>query len=121
MRPDFEGGDAGFEADTIAALATARGTAALAVIRVSGPRALEAVDSRFGPSVLEAEERTVRVGWLRDERGDRVDQVVCVVWRGPHSSTGEDVVEVTCHGGDAVSGAVLRVLFQAGARPARAG
>ncbi len=114
-------GHAGLEADTIAALATARGTAALAVIRVSGACALDVVDSRFGPSVLEAEGRTVHVGWVRDGDGTRVDQVVCVVWRGPHSSTGEDVVEVTCHGGDAVSGAVLRVLFEAGARPARPG
>ena len=114
-------GAAGPVTDTIAALATARGTAALAVVRVSGPRALEVVDARFGGSVLEAAGRTVHVGWLRDHGGEPVDQVVCVVWRGPHSSTGEDVVEVTCHGGDAVSGAVLRALFQAGARPARAG
>jgi len=107
---------------TIAALATARGTAALAVLRVSGPEAVALVASRFtGAGLAEAAGRTVHVGWIVDGDGQRVDQVVCVVWRAPHSSTGEDVVEVTCHGGDAVAGAVLRVLYAAGARPAAAG
>ncbi len=115
--------------DTIAALATARGTAALAVARVSGPEAVPIVASRFTTradgaahaGLAEAEGRTVWVGWLLDGDRQRVDQVVCVVWRGPHSSTGEDVVEVTSHGGDAVSQAVLRTLFEAGARPAAPG
>ena len=69
------------------------------------------------PAWRSAEGRTVWVGWLEDGDGARVDQVVCVVWRGPHSSTGEDVVEVTCHGGDAVAQAVLRTLYDGG-RPA---
>ena len=116
-------------APTIAALATARGTAALAVLRVSGPDAVALVASRFSTrkdgeanaTLLEAAGRTVHVGWVLDGDRQPVDQVVCVVWRGPHSSTGEDVVEVTCHGGDAVAGAVLRVLYDAGARPAEPG
>ena len=108
--------------DTIAALATARGTAALAIVRVSGPEAVAIVASRFSDARLgEAGGRTVHVGWLTDGADARVDQVVCVVWRGPHSSTGEDVVEVTCHGGDAVAQAVLRTLYEAGARPAQPG
>ena len=110
------------DTETIAALATARGTAALAVVRVSGPEAVPVVASRFsGAGLAEAAGRTVHVGWLLDGDRQRVDQVVCVVWRGPHSSTGEDVVEVTCHGGDAVAQAVLRTLFDAGARPAEPG
>ncbi|MEM7788549.1 MAG: tRNA uridine-5-carboxymethylaminomethyl(34) synthesis GTPase MnmE [Bacteroidota bacterium] len=108
--------------DTIAALATARGTAALAIVRVSGPEAVPVVASRFSNGRLgEAAGRTVHVGWLTDGEGARVDQVVCVVWRGPHSATGEDVVEVTCHGGDAVAQSVLRTLHDAGARPAQPG
>ena len=108
--------------DTIAALATARGTGALAVVRASGPEAVVLVASRFSDARLEeAEGRTVWVGWLHDADGVPVDQVVCVVWRGPHSSTGDDVVEITCHGGDAVAQAVLRVLYDAGTRPALAG
>ncbi|MDT7855845.1 tRNA uridine-5-carboxymethylaminomethyl(34) synthesis GTPase MnmE [Rubrivirga sp. S365] len=106
----------------IAALATARGTAALAVVRVGGAGAVDLVASRFShPALATAAGRTVHVGWLSDGAGRPVDQVVCVVWRGPHSSTGEDVVEVVCHGGDAVAQAVLRTLYDAGARPAPAG
>ena len=108
-------------APTIAALATARGTAALAVLRVSGPDAVAVVDAVFSGDLAEAEGRTVHVGWVAGADGRWVDQVVCVVWRGPHSSTGEDVVEVTCHGGDVVAGAVLRALFDAGATPATPG
>ena len=109
-------------APTIAALATARGTAALAVVRASGPRAVPLVASRFSNAGLaDAGGQTVWVGWLNDRDGVPIDQVVCTVWRGPHSSTGEDVVEVTCHGGDAVAQSVLRALYDAGARPAEAG
>ncbi|MEM0962763.1 MAG: tRNA uridine-5-carboxymethylaminomethyl(34) synthesis GTPase MnmE [Bacteroidota bacterium] len=111
----------GPHAETIAALATARGTAALAVIRVSGPDAIPLVDGRFSGDLAHAEAQTVHVGWLLDGDRQRVDQVVCTLWRAPHSSTGEDVVEVTCHGGDLVAGAVLRALYDAGARPATAG
>ena len=108
--------------DAVAALATARGTAALAVVRVGGADAVDVVASRFSDAGLAtAAGRTVWVGWLRDGAGRPVDQVVCVVWRGPRSSTGEDVVEVTCHGGDAVAQAVLRALYDAGARPAGPG
>ncbi|WP_412061543.1 tRNA uridine-5-carboxymethylaminomethyl(34) synthesis GTPase MnmE [Rubrivirga sp. IMCC45206] len=113
--------DHGSRPPTIAALATARGVAALAVVRASGPDAVPIVASRFSSPLADAGGRTVHVGWLADGEGTPIDQVVCVVWRGPHSSTGEDVVEVTCHGGDAVAGAVLRALYQAGARPAAAG
>ena len=121
-RRSGDGPPVGRDAATIAALATARGTAALAVVRVSGPDAVPLVASRFSTDGLaEAGGRTVWVGWLRDAGGTPVDQVVCTVWRGPHSSTGEDLVEVTCHGGDVVAQAVLRVLYDAGAQPAVAG
>ena len=109
--------------DTIAALATARGRAALAVIRVSGPKAVDLVASRLAPdaassSLKNAKGRTVHVGWLTDGDGHPLDQVVCTVFRAPASATGEDVVEVTTHGGDAAPQAALRTLYDAGARPA---
>ena len=112
--------------DTIAALATARGRAALAVIRVSGPEAVELVASRLTPdsassSLREAAGRTAHVGWLTDREGAQLDQVVCTVFRAPASATGEDVVEVTTHGGDAAPQAALRTLYDAGARPAAPG
>ena len=112
--------------DTIAALATARGRAALAVTRVSGPEAVGLVASRLAPEAVRAslqasEGRTAHVGWLTDAEGHRLDQVVCTVFRAPASATGEDVVEVTTHGGDAAPQAVLRALYDAGARPAAPG
>ena len=112
--------------DTIAALATARGRAALAVMRVSGPDAVGLVASRLAPesassSLRASAGRTAHVGWMVDDEGRRLDQVVCTVFRAPASATGEDVVEVTTHGGDAAPQAVLRALYGAGARPAAAG
>lgn len=107
---------------TIAALATARGQSALAVVRVSGPEAVAVVASRFSNAALaEAPSHTAHVGFLRDETGEPVDQVVVTLFRAPRSATGEDVVEVTCHGGAVAPQRVLRSLLDAGARLAAPG
>lgn len=109
-------------AETIAALATPRGASALAVLRVSGPEALAVAARCFRPEGLaDAPSHTAHVGWIVDGAGERVDQVVATVFRAPRSATGEDVVEVSCHGGDAAPQAVLRALLAAGARPAAPG
>ncbi|HEX8384581.1 MAG TPA: tRNA modification GTPase, partial [Rubricoccaceae bacterium] len=106
----------------VVALATARGTAALAVVRVSGDGAVGLVASRFSnPTLADAPGHTAHTGWIVDADGRRVDQVVCTVFRAPRSATGEDTVEVTTHGGDAAPQAVVRVLVGAGARPAGPG
>ncbi|MDX1419115.1 MAG: tRNA uridine-5-carboxymethylaminomethyl(34) synthesis GTPase MnmE [Rubricoccaceae bacterium] len=108
--------------DTIAALATARGQAALAIVRVSGPEAVRVVASRFSnPALAEAASHTAHVGYLLGADGARLDQVVVTLFRGPHSATGEDVVEVTCHGGAVAPQLVLRSLLDAGARLATPG
>ena len=109
-------------ADTIAAIATARGRAALAVLRLSGPRAIEIADRHFPAHALaEADSHTAHVGFFTTPEGERLDQVVVTLFRGPHSATGEDVVEVSCHGGDVAPQRVLRALLDGGARLARAG
>ena len=106
----------------IVALATARGTAALAVVRVAGAGSVALVASRFsGPALAEAPGHTAHTGWIVDAGGQRVDRVVCTVFRAPRSATGEDTVEVTTHGGDVAPQAVVRVLVAAGARPAGPG
>ena len=106
----------------IVAIATARGTAALAVVRVSGEGAASLVASRFSnPALAEAPGHTAHTGWIVDADGARVDQVVAVIFRAPRSATGEETVEVTTHGGDAAPQAVVRVLVEAGARPAAPG
>lgn len=108
--------------DTIAAIATARGAAALAIVRLSGPEAIEIAASCFrGDDLRAAASHTVHVGYVVDADGEEVDQVVATIFRGPRSVTGEDVVEISCHGGDFAAQMILRRLLEAGARMAAPG
>ncbi len=108
--------------DTIAAIATARGRAALAIIRVSGPEARDIVSQRFrGDDLTTVASHTAHVGYVVDAEGEALDQVVATVFQGPRSATGEDVVEVSCHGGDLAPQLVLDALLEAGARMAEPG
>lgn len=108
--------------DPIAAIATARGTAALAVVRVSGDGAVAVADRCFGKPLAEAASHTAHVGYFRHPTTEaRLDQVVVTVFRAPHSSTGDDVVEITTHGGDLAPALVLDALLAAGARLAEPG
>ena len=98
------------EMNTICAISTPYGSGGIAVIRVSGESAIPIVDSLFHgrKSLLEAAAYTVHYGEIRREiKGDRLevkgeddilDQVLVSVFRAPHSFTGEDVVEIACHG-----------------------
>ena len=110
--------------DIIAAVATAHGNAAIAVIRVSGEGAIALCDGVFTPKA--GGPLALRKGWtcalgeIRD--GDEtVDTVVATVYRAPKSFTGEDCVEIACHGGVFVTERVLGTLLKAGARQARGG
>ncbi len=110
------------QSDTIAAIATARGRAALAVVRTSGPAAIEIVDRCFrGDALTDADSHTAHVGVLTDEAGTDIDQVVATVFRAPNSATGEHVVEVSCHGGDLAPKMALQSLLDHGARMAEPG
>lgn len=112
----------GMSEDTIAAIATARGQAALAIVRVSGPEAIQVADRCFsGADLVAADSHTAHVGYLRDAGGEPIDQVVVTLFRAPRSATGEDVAEVSCHGGDLASQQVLARLLEAGARMAEPG
>ncbi len=107
--------------DTIAAPATAAG-GAISVIRISGEDAFAVCDKVFrGRTKLsEAEGYTAHFGRITD--GERlVDEVVATVFRAPHSYTGENSVELSCHGSQYIVGEVLRLLLKAGARMAEAG
>lgn len=108
--------------DTIAALATPVGTGAVAVIRVSGPQAVEIADKVFrGRKILSAlAAGRVTRGCVETGAG-MIDEVLCTVFRAPRSYTGEDTVELSGHGGPVVSQAVLRALLDAGARVAEPG
>ena len=104
--------------DTIAALATPPGIGALAVIRVSGAAARAIARALTGrdPRPRVADLRT-----FRDAHGATLDRGLVLFFPGPSSFTGEDVVELHCHGGRVVSDAVLAAVFGSGARPAEAG
>jgi tRNA modification GTPase len=109
-------------ADTIAALATPFGAGAVALVRMSGPRAVELAGGVFRGRRPVAEIPSGRVVQGRIERdGVVLDEVLLTVFRAPRSYTGEDVVEISGHGGVVVAQSVLAAVFAAGARPAAPG
>lgn len=110
---------------TIAALATPPGEGGIAVIRISGRQAYEIAQKVFQPAkqgrqLSTAAGYTAMLGHFI-QNGTIVDEVVALCFRAPRSYTGEDVVELSCHGGTAVSELLLRACFEAGAAPALAG
>ncbi len=109
------------EVDTIAAIATAPGPGAIALVRVSGPRATSVL-AQVAPELGPMEPRRVRLAAIRDPRtGDLVDRALVVVYPGPGSYTGEDVVEISGHGGWLGPALVLDACLTAGARAAAPG
>jgi tRNA modification GTPase len=109
---------------TIVALATPPGVGAIAVFRLSGPRAIELTDRLFSGkrSLLDARSHTVQYGYLRDAADGRLlDEVVVSLFRGPRSYTGEDVVEISCHGSPYIQQQVLQAFLARGARLAQPG
>lgn len=107
--------------DTIVALATAHGVSAIGVIRLSGPNAISIVNGLFPSKDLSAQPaNTLHVGFLKD--GDIVlDEVVVSLFRGPRSYTGEDVVELSCHGSPFIQERVIQSCIAHGARLAKPG
>lgn len=110
--------------NTIAAISTPNAVGGIAMIRISGDNALKAASQIFVPfgntKIEEMRGYTCAYGWVSDH-GQRLDDVVLTVFRAPHSYTGEDTVEITCHGGLYLSKQILRLLFQCGCEPAGAG
>ncbi len=107
--------------DTIVALATPPGVGAIGVIRLSGPAAFAITNALFPSRNMEEQpSHTLVVGYLKD--GDTVlDEVVLSVFRGPRSYTGEDVIEISCHGSPFVHQQVISACIARGARLARPG
>ncbi|HMH20779.1 MAG TPA: tRNA uridine-5-carboxymethylaminomethyl(34) synthesis GTPase MnmE [Puia sp.] len=107
--------------DTIVALATPPGIGAIGVIRLSGSASWPIVDKLFPSKDLEGQpSHTLHVGFLK-EGEEALDEVVVSLYRGPRSYTGEDVVEVSCHGSPYVQERVIQAFLRQGARMARAG
>ena len=108
--------------DTICAISTPYGCGGIAVVRVSGDKAIALTDSLFRgkTSLLSASAGTFRFGHI-ERGGEILDEVVVSIYRAPHSFTGEDVVEISCHGSLYIQQELLRWLIEAGCRMAKAG
>jgi tRNA modification GTPase len=107
--------------DTIVALATAPGLGAIAVIRLSGPKAIEITASVFSKkSLVNQPTHTVHFGKLLNGM-EVIDEVVVSIYRAPKSYTGEEVVEISCHGAPLIQDAILQLMIHAGARMAKPG
>lgn len=115
--------DAAGDADVLVALATPPGVSALAVVRLTGPAGQTLrVAARLAPELgLAPAPRVARRLTLVDASGDPLDDAVAVYFAAPASATGEEVVELTCHGSPAVVRELLAAARSAGARPARPG
>lgn len=108
--------------DTIAAIATAPGVGAIGVIRLSGPQAITIANGLFpSKDLLEQASHTLHYGILRTPTGEIVDEVVISLFKGPHSYTGEDVIEISGHGSPYVLQQILQLCLDQGARIADRG
>lgn len=109
---------------TITAISTAQGEGGIGVIRISGDNAFEIADKVFksinNKKIAEMKGYTASFGKIC-HNGEEIDEAVALVFRAPHSYTGEDVVELSCHGGIYITKQVLRAVLDAGATPAQAG
>ena len=108
--------------DEIAAVATALAPAALGIVRTSGARSLELISRFFSRpnALLQAQGHTLVYGWIHDE-GVKVDEVILCVYRAPKSNTGENAVEILCHGGPGIVKAIYRLCIKNGFREAERG
>ena len=111
--------------DVIAAISTGNVVSAIGILRLTGPGCARVAGKVFLPQngrpLWEAKNRMLTMGSLLDTQGRVIDQCLAVYTRGPGSYTGEDTVEIQCHGSPAVLAAGLEALYQSGARPARRG
>ncbi|MBV9619176.1 MAG: tRNA uridine-5-carboxymethylaminomethyl(34) synthesis GTPase MnmE [Verrucomicrobia bacterium] len=110
-------------AETIAAISTPAGEGAIALVRISGPGAIATADKVFRgkDQPFQFESHVQHLGEIVDEAGQLIDEAVMSIHRAPSSYTGEDLVEISCHGGTLVTAKVLHACLRAGARDARPG
>ena len=108
--------------EPISSIATALAPAALGIVRVSGTGCIELVSKIFSrpKALLEAPGNTLVYGWIVDQ-GQKIDEVMLSVYRAPKSFTGEDMVEISCHGGPAIVTAIQNLMLKSGFRQANRG
>lgn len=107
--------------ETIAAIATPPGEGGVAIIRISGAKALDVAERIFSGPVKTYKTHTAHYGKIINSSGERVDDVLLLVMLGKRSFTGQDTVEIHCHGGGLITRRVLDVVLKAGAKAAKPG
>ncbi|WP_291569889.1 tRNA uridine-5-carboxymethylaminomethyl(34) synthesis GTPase MnmE [Clostridium sp. UBA4548] len=111
--------------DTIAAIATSLGEGGIAIIRVSGDKALSIVSKIFrgknNKSIEHIKTYTMRYGYIVDENNEHIDEVIVSFMKGPRSFTAEDTIEINCHGGVVATNKILEQVIKNGARLAEPG
>jgi len=110
--------------DTIVALATPAGAGAIAVIRLSGPEAISIAEEIFhsvsGKSLLKQKSHTIHLGHIKSGNSV-IDEVLLSIFKGPNSYTGEDVIEISCHGSHYIQQEIIQLCLRKGCRMAQAG
>ena len=106
--------------DTICALATPAG-GAIGIIRLSGPEAITITSRLFSRNITDAPANSIKYGILRNLSGEEIDDVLVSIFRAPHSYTGEESVEISCHGSRYILNQAVHALIEAGARQALPG
>ena len=107
--------------DTIVALATPHGIGAIGIIRISGNKAIDIINQLFPSKDLSKQNsHTIHVGFLKDD-GKVLDEVVVSLFKNPKSYTGEDVIEISCHGSPYIQEQVMNAIVSKGARLAKPG
>ena len=107
--------------DTIVALATPQGLGAIAVIRLSGKEAINITNQIFpSKNLIQQASHTLHVGLLK-HHSEILDEVVISLFKTPKSYTGEDVIEISCHGSPFIQEKILKKITSLGARMAKAG
>ncbi|MBR5532446.1 MAG: tRNA uridine-5-carboxymethylaminomethyl(34) synthesis GTPase MnmE [Bacteroidales bacterium] len=111
--------------DTICAISTASGVGGIAVVRISGPQAIEITDKIYknikGIAVAQQPTHTAKYGTIYTPQGEILDDVVVTLFKAPHSFTGDDTVEISCHGSQYIQQTLLNLLIQNGCRLAMPG
>ncbi|MFA5104726.1 MAG: tRNA uridine-5-carboxymethylaminomethyl(34) synthesis GTPase MnmE [Candidatus Margulisiibacteriota bacterium] len=108
--------------DTIASVSSGQGQAAIAVIRISGKKSGQILSKIFTINKPKKQPRTIFVGWVMDPAtGQKIDQAMAVLFKAPHTFTGEDLVEIYCHGGILIIRKTIEIILKNGARLADRG
>lgn len=107
--------------EAIAAIATPLGEGGVAIIRISGTNALDVAAKIFSGPIHTYQSHTAHYGKILNAAGEKVDDVLVLVFRAPRSYTGENIVEIHCHGGSIITRKVLETVLTAGARAAQPG